>query len=157
MPPEPSCKGFLPTSPPGPPVLVQPAPRVICWRWFTLFTSSNLHEGRSLHPWLTVASLSGKATVVGRAKRRELPVWQHHTQGVQIQELCTSIRCRLSTEHVPDHPIVAHNLIHSDDSWTTSTTSLFKRRMNYWWCSGALLNCLVGQQEHSVVQTHQNE
>lgn len=39
---------------------------------------------------------------------------------------------------------------------TTSTTSLFKRRMNYWWCSGALSNRIVGQQEHSVVQMHQN-
>lgn len=148
MPPELSC-----TPPPGPPVLVQPALRVICWGWFTLFTSSKLHWGVFTIS-LANSSLPGKATVVGRAKRRAPCLGAPHS-GCSAQEFCTSIRP--STEHVPDHPIVAHNLIHSDDSWTTSTTSLFKRRMNYWWCSGALLNCLVGQQEHSVVQTHQNE
>ena len=150
--------GFLRASPPGPSVS-----HLWSSQHGRSYAGDDLHrlrqashtEGSSPHPRLTIFFLSGKATVMLRAER-QFPLWEHHPHGVQIQEPCTSIRSRASTERAPEHPIVAHNIVYSDYSWTTSTTSLFKTCMNYWWCSGALLNCLVGQQEHSVVQMHQN-
>lgn len=82
--------GFLHTSPPGPSLSHLWSRQSYAGDDFHRLPRASHTERSSSHPRLTIVSLSGKATVMVRAKG--FLVWEHHPQGVQIQEANAKVK-----------------------------------------------------------------